>query len=855
MIAKIIPVNSVANTINYVMEKEGAELLDSNIVRAYDLKLMIEDFNYNQTQLDSRVKTKSFHVAISLDKNDQLTSDTFKEICNKVILGMGWSDCPYLICRHFDQKSGNPHCHIIVGRCGLDGKATENRFSFQRMNTIRIEIEKQYPFLKAASGKNLEAIDESRLKGNDAIKFLIYKAISQELLLPTENVKELLDRLKDKHGIISQVINNDRNIGLLFSVIGKPGWVKSSQVDKLFTLQQLERTIEDKRPNNNYSKEAANEQSKTKFFHEYLSDRINQMEETKLIFESKNDPSLTSPINGLSVPETKNGEIFHSINIERREEDNLYIKEAIKAEIYQVSSIEELLSRLNLKYDIFSIIKFKGESDAVQGITFSLKGTENWIEESELKKEFSYTNLTRAIEQNIIEGETNIKPIISIESIKQNTLLEINNNLSSLDESKLLGDENVNHFIYKAIIQELLLPTENVKELLDRLKDKHGIINQVNNNDRNVDLLFSVLDKPGWIKSSQPDKLFAYQQLQMAIEDKWPNHTYSKEPPNEQPKTKFQKYLSDRKNQMAEAKFIFESKNNSSITSPLNGLPVPETNKIEIYNSINIERREEDKLYIKKAIKAEIYQVSSIDDLLNNLDIKYGICTKKKFKGQTAVVQGIKFSIKGTENWIRGSELKKEFSYINLTRAIEKNIVEGKVDIKATIINLMNQGSATPHIMNSKEIPSQQLNKIEIEHLKSFIKESVKEAQLVSKSIEELVKILKNEFEIIIDTEPMSDGEEVNLLFTVGDIDIIFSEEELQTGIDAYAIESIIEEEDDSGGKLTKFSQKSKHTFSSGSEGNKHKRKGKPIFSENDPKVRNFGLNGEIYFKNPKRKR
>src|ERR1019366_1262838 len=118
----------------YVIEKERAELLFSNHVRDYDKGAMIEDFKFYQSLLDSRVNNDTYHIAISFHKNDKLTSDIFKAIACKVILGMGWQDCPNAAFRHFDQKNGNPHCHLIVGRCGIDGKATENRFSYQRMN-------------------------------------------------------------------------------------------------------------------------------------------------------------------------------------------------------------------------------------------------------------------------------------------------------------------------------------------------------------------------------------------------------------------------------------------------------------------------------------------------------------------------------------------------------------------------------------------------------------------------------------------------------------------------------------------------------------------------------------------------
>jgi hypothetical protein len=425
--------------------------------------------------------------------------------------------------------------------------------------------------------------------------------------------------------------------------------------------------------------------------------------------------------------------------------------------------------------------------------------------------------------------------------------------LSDIDETRLRGKDAIKHFIYKAIHKEIP-SVKNVQELLDILKEKYQIISRAitdEKSNKNTGLAFSVIGKPEWIKASQIDKSVTFQQLEKAIENKGMKQTIDKEP-KEKAIFDFQQYLSDRKKDIEEmgAK---KSKEAMSISVTLNANTLDSKN-IEIHNSINPERVEKDKLYIKEAIKAEIYQAQNVHELLSRLKIKYEIDAKIKYKGESDVVQGINFGITGTDNWIKGSGLKKEYSYSNIQKIIEQNLKEGKIDRKTVIINLMNQKPLTPLYEKTEVDKPLTLSNNEREYLKNYIIDTVKHVQAETNSTKDLIKVLESQFEIFIETETNPNEEESRLIFSTGDMGVYFSEEELETGLDVIAVQTAIEENEIEG-KSSKTASKAKNYYFTDLGGQKSKKSGKSVFIDHYPPPKNFGQMDQNLFKAKKQKR
>lgn len=232
MTGKITQGSSFGGAVDYIMGKKDAELLDADGIRAYDIKLATIDFETIANQ-NERVKKPVFHISLSFHKNDEqyLNNEKMSAIAKEMIVGMGFSDCQSLIVRHHDGN--NPHLHIILNRVSLDGKTISDKYCKLKFNNIRKAIELKYSELTSASVKNLNKINDVKLKGKDAVRFKIHKAINIEIQ-NSRNIAALILNLEKNHGIKTQLKYRSGSIehidGIKFHL--ENTWITGSKVDK-----------------------------------------------------------------------------------------------------------------------------------------------------------------------------------------------------------------------------------------------------------------------------------------------------------------------------------------------------------------------------------------------------------------------------------------------------------------------------------------------------------------------------------------------------------------------------------------------------------------------------------------------
>ncbi len=259
MICKIVQGGGFGGAIDYVMSKDGAELLDAKDVRSNDPKLVAKDFEMISNQ-NKRVKKPVVHFSVSFHKDDavKITNDKMKAIANKLIDGMGFSNAQYIVVKHTD--AAHPHFHIVTSKVDLDINTISDKHNFLKLNKLRVEIEKEYPELTSAGGKNMESTNTKNLKGKDAVKYKIYIAIKIEIQ-KSINIEALLKNLEQTHGIKSELKFRRGSIDVIEGVkFHKDNtWISGSKIDKscsyLNLLKQLnENKLNNKSPNVNTTK-------------------------------------------------------------------------------------------------------------------------------------------------------------------------------------------------------------------------------------------------------------------------------------------------------------------------------------------------------------------------------------------------------------------------------------------------------------------------------------------------------------------------------------------------------------------------------------------------------------------------
>ena len=120
MIAKIVQGRGFKGVVNYVLDKNKAELLAADGLRLNTKDSVVRSFII-QSSLNPIAKPVA-HISLDFSAQDKekLTNGKMIEIAKQYMAKMGYSNTQYLIARHNDTD--HPHLHLILNRIDSDGK-------------------------------------------------------------------------------------------------------------------------------------------------------------------------------------------------------------------------------------------------------------------------------------------------------------------------------------------------------------------------------------------------------------------------------------------------------------------------------------------------------------------------------------------------------------------------------------------------------------------------------------------------------------------------------------------------------------------------------------------------------------
>ena len=151
MVIKILAGGSSFNGVTYSegkIEENKAKLLASeNFPFPEQNEKTFRDFFDSVSSGNSRVKNKQFHASISTKGKDH-NFEELKDVAERYLQKMGYSNNPYLIYAHTD--SPNNHVHIVSSRVDMDGKRISD--SLEKVRTQKF-IEND---LKVNFSKNVD---------------------------------------------------------------------------------------------------------------------------------------------------------------------------------------------------------------------------------------------------------------------------------------------------------------------------------------------------------------------------------------------------------------------------------------------------------------------------------------------------------------------------------------------------------------------------------------------------------------------------------------------------------------------------------------------------------------------------
>ncbi|MFB2834455.1 relaxase/mobilization nuclease domain-containing protein, partial [Floridanema evergladense] len=189
MIVKLKKGKSARGVTQYVLNKEKAQLLDTNMLGQNPSQLS-KEFGVTRSHRPA-LKTGVVHAMLSVPNDEKLTDAQWKEIANNFREEMGFTDSQYVIARHHD--SDNDHVHLVLSRVQFNGDVVSDSWDYVKAEKIARKLEQQYSLSPQNSSWEVRRENRER-ELNQAINTRINEEVlSQALVQAFEHPDNFLD--------------------------------------------------------------------------------------------------------------------------------------------------------------------------------------------------------------------------------------------------------------------------------------------------------------------------------------------------------------------------------------------------------------------------------------------------------------------------------------------------------------------------------------------------------------------------------------------------------------------------------------------------------------------------------------
>lgn len=234
MIAKIVQGRGFKGVVNYVLDKNKAELLAADGLRLSTKDSVVRSFII-QSSLNPISKPVA-HISLDFSAQDKekLTNVKMIEIAREYMVKMGYSNTQYLVARHHDTD--HPHLHLILNRIDSDGKRISDQNERIRSSQVCKELTIKHGLYFAGGKENVKC---HRLREPDKAKYEIYDALKSAV--PKVNSWQELAAILTKQGITVEFKTKGTTSQIEGVKFTKNGYSFSgSKVDKQFSYSKID---------------------------------------------------------------------------------------------------------------------------------------------------------------------------------------------------------------------------------------------------------------------------------------------------------------------------------------------------------------------------------------------------------------------------------------------------------------------------------------------------------------------------------------------------------------------------------------------------------------------------------------
>ncbi|MFS4416031.1 relaxase/mobilization nuclease domain-containing protein [Maribacter sp. 2307ULW6-5] len=254
MIAKIIYGETCTGTLNYVLGKEGMQVLGYG--NTFSQSISPKFFGsvlYFQGQRNA-TKNRYAHISLNLPHGEHLDDKTFYKISEEYMENMGFGHQPYVVVRHTDTK--HEHVHIVTTTVKEDGKVLGIFNSHIRSMATRQLLEKKYDLKPAPTTKRKEQLPVHRLpqlqftmnaeKGTKYYLQDVLNSINQKYKV--RSFDQLARLVKPYHIEIKQTKNESGRIGVKYGLNNQKGYrtnfINGSEVHRNLSGPKLQKVFD-----------------------------------------------------------------------------------------------------------------------------------------------------------------------------------------------------------------------------------------------------------------------------------------------------------------------------------------------------------------------------------------------------------------------------------------------------------------------------------------------------------------------------------------------------------------------------------------------------------------------------------
>ena len=230
MIAKIIYGETCQGTLNYVLGKEGMQILGygNTFSQSISPKFFGNVLHFQGQR--NATKNRYAHISLNLPHGEHLDDRTFYKISKEYMENMGFGEQPYVVVRHNDTK--HEHVHIVTTIVKEDGKVLPIFNSHKRSMATRQYLEKKYGLSQAPTTKQKSQLPIYRLpekqfgmddeKGTKFYLQDVLNSINQKYKV--RSFDELERLVKPYHIEVRQTKNEIGRIGVAFGLDNQKGY-------------------------------------------------------------------------------------------------------------------------------------------------------------------------------------------------------------------------------------------------------------------------------------------------------------------------------------------------------------------------------------------------------------------------------------------------------------------------------------------------------------------------------------------------------------------------------------------------------------------------------------------------------